>query len=125
MLVVAVLSFTIVCLAMAGQFQHVLAASDLSEWVSCSDMTANLQIVLSSFCTIRHLCMLGEPVHCCHSVRIRLIVFNIIGLDGRLCCNSLGCSFILKERNPISTRIELACLGLAGTFWLGEYLALL
>jgi hypothetical protein len=22
--------------------------------------------------------------------------------------------------NPISTRIELGCLGLAGTFWLGE-----
>jgi len=36
----------------------------------------------------------------------------------------LGFSFIKKERNPISTRIELACLGLLGTFWLvlGVYL---
>ena len=24
-----------------------------------------------------------------------------------------------KERNPISTRVELGCLGLAGTLWLG------
>lgn len=33
-------------------------------------------------------------------------------------------SFLLKERNPISTRIELASLGLAGVFWLvlGVYL---
>ncbi|XP_006460111.1 hypothetical protein AGABI2DRAFT_191880 [Agaricus bisporus var. bisporus H97] len=33
-------------------------------------------------------------------------------------------SILLRERNPISTRIELACLGLAGVFWLvlGVYL---
>lgn len=33
-------------------------------------------------------------------------------------------SFLLKDRNPISTRIELASLGLAGVFWLvlGVYL---
>jgi len=37
----------------------------------------------------------------------------------------LGFSFLLRERNPISTRIELACLGLLGVFWLvlGVYLA--
>jgi len=37
----------------------------------------------------------------------------------------LGFSFLLRERNPISTRIELACLGLMGVFWLvlGVYLA--
>ncbi|KAK2466221.1 hypothetical protein APHAL10511_001863 [Amanita phalloides] len=27
-------------------------------------------------------------------------------------------SFLFRERNPISTRTELACLGLAGIFWL-------
>lgn len=31
---------------------------------------------------------------------------------------SLVCS-ALRNRNPISTRIELGCLGLLGTFWLG------
>ncbi|KAF8621627.1 hypothetical protein AX15_007645 [Amanita polypyramis BW_CC] len=30
----------------------------------------------------------------------------------------LAFSFFLKERNPISTRTELACLGLTGIFWL-------
>ncbi|KAJ6613429.1 hypothetical protein B0H10DRAFT_1917292 [Mycena sp. CBHHK59/15] len=37
----------------------------------------------------------------------------------------LGFSLFLKQRNPISTRIELACLGLMGTFWLalGVFLA--
>ncbi|KAK0242800.1 hypothetical protein EDD85DRAFT_812654 [Armillaria nabsnona] len=36
----------------------------------------------------------------------------------------LGFSFFLRERNPISTRIELGCLGLAGVLWLvlGVYL---
>lgn len=36
----------------------------------------------------------------------------------------LGCS-VLRTGNPISTRIELGCLGLLGTFWLalGAYLA--
>lgn len=36
-----------------------------------------------------------------------------------------GFSFFLRERNPISTRIELGCLGLASIFWLalGVYLA--
>lgn len=30
----------------------------------------------------------------------------------------LAFSFLFKERNPISTRTELACLGLIGIFWL-------
>ncbi|KAK7470630.1 hypothetical protein VKT23_002054 [Stygiomarasmius scandens] len=36
-----------------------------------------------------------------------------------------GCSFFLRERNPISTRIELGCLAFAGVFWLalGVWLA--
>lgn len=35
---------------------------------------------------------------------------------------SLVFSLFLRERNPISTRIELASLGLAGMFWLGALL---
>ncbi|KAJ4478096.1 hypothetical protein J3R30DRAFT_3332902 [Lentinula aciculospora] len=37
----------------------------------------------------------------------------------------LGFSFLFRERNPISTRLELASLALAGIFWLalGVYLA--
>ena len=26
-----------------------------------------------------------------------------------------------RDRNPISTRIELGCLGLAGVLWLGKF----
>jgi len=37
----------------------------------------------------------------------------------------LAASFILRERNPISTRIELGCLGFSGFLWLilGAFLA--
>ncbi len=33
---------------------------------------------------------------------------------------SLAFSFLFRERNPISTRTELACLGLTGIFWLSK-----
>jgi len=38
----------------------------------------------------------------------------------------LAFSFLFRERNPISTRTELACLGLTGIFWLilGAFLVL-
>lgn len=83
----AVLLFTVICLAMAGSFQQVLAASDLTRFVPFAIFV------------------------CCASLLIILVL--------------LGFSFSLRERNPISTRIELACLGLAGIFWLvlGVYLA--
>jgi len=78
--------FTLICLAMAGHFQHVLAASDLTRFVPFAIFV----------CTAS------------------LFIFVIL----------LGFSFFLRERNPISTRIELACLALAGIFWLvlGVYL---
>ncbi|KAF5388115.1 hypothetical protein D9615_000422 [Tricholomella constricta] len=81
-----VLLFTVICLAMAGHFQHVLAASDLTRFVPFAIFV----------CTAS------------------LIIFIIL----------LGFSLVLRERNPISTRIELACLALAGLFWLvlGVYL---
>jgi len=78
--------FTLICLAMAGHFQHVLAASDLTRFVPFAIFV------------------------CSASLFIILIL--------------LGFSFFLRERNPISTRIELSCLALAGIFWLvlGVYL---
>ncbi|KAG6821269.1 hypothetical protein H0H93_002379 [Arthromyces matolae] len=78
-----VLLFTVICLAMAGHFQHVLAASDLSESKS----------------TFNNCPVLNVPLQ---------LVF-------------LGLAFLLKERNPINTRTELACLGLVGIFWLGKH----
>ncbi|KAF8976962.1 hypothetical protein BDQ17DRAFT_1398153 [Cyathus striatus] len=81
-----VLLFTIICLAMAGHFQTVLAASDLTRFVPFA-----IFVCSASFFII-----------------LVLLVFSLI----------------LKERNPISTRIEIASLGLAGIFWLvlGVYL---
>ncbi|KAH6914887.1 hypothetical protein BKA70DRAFT_1383106 [Coprinopsis sp. MPI-PUGE-AT-0042] len=82
----AVLLFTVICLAMAGHFQTVLAASDLTRFVPFAIFV----------CTAS------------------LFIFLILVLF----------SALLRERNPISTRIELASLGLAGIFWLvlGVYL---
>lgn len=82
----AVLLFTVICLAMAGHFQTVLAASDLTRFVPFAIFV----------CTAS------------------LFIFLILVLF----------SALLRERNPISTRIELASLGLAGVFWLvlGVYL---
>jgi len=82
----SVLLFTGVCLAMAGHFQSVLAASDLTRFVPFAIFV------------------------CAAS----LLIFIVL----------LSFSYFLRERNPISTRIELASLGLAGIFWLtlGVYL---
>ncbi|KAF9534314.1 hypothetical protein CPB83DRAFT_756369 [Crepidotus variabilis] len=81
-----VLLFTVICVAMAGHFQAVLAASDLTRFVPFAIFVCSAS----------------------------LFIFVIL----------LAFSFLLKGRNPISTRIELACLGLAGLFWLilGVYL---
>ncbi|KAJ8509338.1 hypothetical protein ONZ45_g8489 [Pleurotus djamor] len=82
----SVLLFTVICLAMAGHFQQILASSDLTRFVPFAIFVCTASMVII----------------------ICLLAF----------------SFIFKERNPISTRIELACLGLAGILWLvlGVYL---
>ncbi|RXW25310.1 hypothetical protein EST38_g613 [Candolleomyces aberdarensis] len=81
-----VLVFTIICLAMAGHFQSVLAASDLTRFVPFAIFVCSASLFIFMV----------------------LILFSVF----------------LRERNPISTRIELASLGLAGVFWLvlGVYL---
>lgn len=83
----AVVLFTIICLAMASQFLHFLAASDLTRFVPFA-------------------------IFVCAS---SLFIITLL----------LGFSLFLRDRNPISTRIELSCLGLLGFFWLvlGIYLA--
>jgi hypothetical protein len=82
----SVLLFTAICLAMAGHFQSVLAASDLTRFVPFAIFVCSAS----------------------------LFIFVVL----------LSFSYFLRERNPISTRIELASLGLAGMFWLilGVYL---
>jgi len=71
---------------MAGHFQSVLAASDLTRFVPFAIFVCSAS----------------------------LFIFTVL----------LSFSYFLRERNPISTRIELASLGLAGMFWLilGVYL---
>ncbi|KAJ7507823.1 hypothetical protein B0H11DRAFT_1968815 [Mycena galericulata] len=71
---------TLICLAMAGHFESVLAASDLTRFVPFALFV------------------------CC----VGLLVISCL----------LGFSLLLRERNPISTRIELASLGLLGILWL-------
>ena len=82
-----VILFTVICLAMAGQFQSVLASSDLTRFVPFSIFVCSAS----------------------------LFIITLL----------LALSFFLRDRNPISTRIELSLLGLLGLFWLilGIYLA--
>jgi len=82
----SVVLFTVICLAMAGHFQSVLAASNLTRFVPFAIFVCSASMFII----------------------IILLVF----------------SFFLRDRNPISTRIELASLCLAGIFWLvlGVYL---
>jgi len=82
----SILLFTGICLAMAGHFQSVLAASDLTRFVPFAIFVCSAS----------------------------LFIFIVL----------LSFSYFLRERNPISTRIELASLGMAGMFWLilGVYL---
>jgi hypothetical protein len=82
-----VILFTLICLSLAANFQHVLASSDLTRFVPFSIFV----------------CSAG--------------MFIIATL--------LGFSFAKGSRNPISTRIELACIGFVGVLWLilGIFLA--
>ncbi|KAJ7068286.1 hypothetical protein C8F01DRAFT_602502 [Mycena amicta] len=77
----AVFLATLICLAMAGHFQSVLAASDLTRFVPFA----------------LFVCSAG------------LLVIAVL----------LGCGLFLRERSPISTRLELASLGFLGILWLG------
>ncbi|KAF7301694.1 UBIQUITIN-CONJUGAT-2 domain-containing protein [Mycena indigotica] len=83
----AVLLATLICLAMAGHFQGVLASSDLTKFVPFA----------------LFVCSVG-------------LVFTLV---------LLGAAVFLRERSPISTRLELSALGFNGILWLalGIFLA--
>jgi len=76
----AVFIATVICLAMAGHFQAVLAASDLTRFVPFALFVCSVGLLITSAL--------------------------------------LGCALFLRERSPISTRIELASLGFMGILWL-------
>ncbi|OJT03732.1 hypothetical protein TRAPUB_5554 [Trametes pubescens] len=75
----AVLVWTVVCLAIAAHFQSILVSSDLTRFVPFAIFVCAASLLIF----------------------IALLAFGL-----------------WKERNPISTRVELGCLGLAGTLWL-------
>ncbi|KAF9451739.1 hypothetical protein P691DRAFT_807080 [Macrolepiota fuliginosa MF-IS2] len=76
--------------------------------VICLAMAAHFQAVLAASDLTR---FVPFAIFVCAA---SLFIFTILLVFG----------FLLRERNPISTRIELASLGLAGVFWLvlGVYL---
>ncbi|OAX43484.1 hypothetical protein K503DRAFT_847149 [Rhizopogon vinicolor AM-OR11-026] len=82
----AVLTWTLICLAIAAHFQSLLVITDLTRFVPFA-------------------------IFVCSTSMLILVIL-------------LGCGLI-RTNNPISTRIELGCLGLLGTFWLalGAFLA--
>ncbi|KAJ3908472.1 hypothetical protein F5879DRAFT_937190 [Lentinula edodes] len=101
---VAAILFTVICLAMAGHFEAVLASSDLSESL----------ILILSFRFLLAIVARFVPFALFVGSASLLIILLLLGF-----------SFLFRERNPISTRLELASLALAGIFWLalGIYLA--
>ncbi|KAE9410533.1 hypothetical protein BT96DRAFT_847425 [Gymnopus androsaceus JB14] len=86
----AALLFSVICLAMAGHFEAVLASSDLTRFVPFALFVGSASLLI-------------------------IILLQVL----------LGFSFLFRDRNPISTRMELSSLALAGIFWLalGVYLA--
>ncbi|KAF9485343.1 hypothetical protein BDN70DRAFT_871369 [Pholiota conissans] len=77
--------------------------------VICLSMAGHFQSVLASSDLTR---FVPFAIFVCSA---SLLIFIVL----------LSFSYFLRGRNPISTRIELACLGLAGIFWLvlGVFLA--
>jgi len=97
---------------MASLFNKIRAAiygSVLLFTVICLAMAAHFQTVLAASDLTR---FVPFAIFVCSA---SLFIFVVL----------LVFSFFLRERNPISTRIELASLGLAGMFWLvlGVFLA--
>lgn len=70
----AVILFTVICLAMAGRFQTVLASSDLSKLTHQQWLVSLIDDFSSSFCSICHLRLLSESAHFPSSVRVHLYV---------------------------------------------------
>jgi hypothetical protein len=101
----AALLFTIICLAMAGHFEAVLASSDLTHFVPFALFVGSASLLI---------------------ILLLQVIFSLFYPTRLISAHRLGFSFLFRDRNPISTRIELSSLALAGIFWLalGVYLAL-
>ena len=75
----------------------------------------------SSFCTFRNFRILGDPGHHSRSVRVPYHrVCRVKVLNNFLSRSAFS---VRSNMNPVSTRIELGCLGLMGTFWIGMSLS--
>ena len=110
--------WTIICLGIAAHFQSVLVSSDLSEYLFSSSSTRGFSypIQLVSFHSPSSLAALV----CSLCWRCKLSFISAEWPCILIMSSRLAFSF-WRDRNPISTRVELACLGLLGILWLGEY----
>lgn len=104
---------------MAGHFQSVLAASDLSE---CSLYPLWKSHLISTVSPVARFVPFAIFV-CSASMFIILVLLVDLDIFEPFSDSSISLvfSFFLRDRNPISTRIELASLCLAGIFWLGMF----
>lgn len=74
----------------------------------------------SAIRSFRHLRLRCESIYF-HGPVSAHASYHSEGHPAYACTRSILFSVFLRERNPISTRIELASLGLAGVFWLGAF----
>ena len=119
------LLWTIIVLAIAIHFHGILTTNDLSECLTVGFGVGSIQdvkltsrlarfipfAIFVSAATIVLLLALSVPFHFGFASQQ-----GILNLISRLL-------FGLKKANPISTRIELGCLGLDGILWLGKFTA--
>lgn len=113
---VTVLLWTVICLAIAVHLHGLLETSDLSQFILLGAHHAT-DFLKSSVYTVRYFRMQHESYHYLSTVWFLLLIDDVLTLTDH--CIRLACT-LLRDRNPISTRIELGCLGLAGVFWLCE-----
>lgn len=80
----------------------------------------SLNLLGSSFCTIRYFRILSNPCH--HSRAVRIPYLQMARNESLTRIFSSAFS-VRRNMNPVSTRIELGCLGFLGTFWIGGSLS--
>jgi hypothetical protein len=117
---VIILAWSVIVLALAVHFQLVLASSELSMSLLWRPLLAVLLlnvlpiarfIPLAIFAAVFTIVIMGLL----YVWSIEFILFT----HPSICSNRLVLSNFRKI-NPVSTRIELGCLGVVGTVWLGE-----
>ena len=119
---VTVLLWTLIVLGIAIHFQGILLTNDLSERLTPVFSMGHLRNVkltcpystIHSFC---YLCLRRD--HSPSPRLVRALSFRILTILRVLTRALSRLLFGLRKANPISTRIELGCLGLDGILWLG------